>query len=125
MQNVKESSEILHQFKKIGVKTSIDDFGTGYSSLNVLNRLPIDFVKIDKSFVNEIGTNSNSTSLVKTIIDIGSNLNFELIAEGIEHQIQADFLNQNGCRYGQGYFYSPPLRAEEIEKLIQQQLVKN
>lgn len=125
MQNVKESSEILHQFKKIGVKTSIDDFGTGYSSLNVLNRLPIDFVKIDKSFVNEIGINSNSTSLVKTMIDIGSNLNFELIAEGIEDEIQADFLNKNGCRYGQGYLYSPPLRAEEIEKLIQRQLVRN
>jgi diguanylate cyclase (GGDEF)-like protein len=118
MQNIKESFKILVQLKELGVKISIDDFGTGYSSLNVLNRLSIDFVKIDKSFVDEIATSANTASLIKTMIDMGSNLNFELIAEGIEDKIQADFLNENGCRFGQGYLFNKPLPPEEVETLI-------
>jgi EAL domain-containing protein (putative c-di-GMP-specific phosphodiesterase class I) len=124
MQNIKESISILSLLKEIGVKISIDDFGTGYSSLNVLKQLTIDYVKIDKSFVSEIDTNSNTASLVKTMIEMGSNLNFEVIAEGIESEQQAEFLNKNGCRFGQGYLYSQPLPAEEIEVFIENKLLK-
>lgn len=124
MQNFKVASEVIQELKQIGIKISVDDFGTGYSSLNVLNRLPIDFVKIDKSFVDEIPSNNNTASLVKMIIDMGEILKFDLIAEGIEKGQQSDFLKQNGCRYGQGYLYSPPLETEEVEKLLTKQLVK-
>lgn len=125
MQNVKESSTILRQLREFGVKICIDDFGTGYSSLSVLNRLSIDFVKIDKSFVKEITKNSNTASLVKTMIEMGKNLEFDLIAEGIEDEQQHEFLIENGCRFGQGYLYSKPLLAKEVEVLIKKQLVKH
>jgi diguanylate cyclase (GGDEF)-like protein/PAS domain S-box-containing protein len=118
MQNIKNSSSIISILKKLGVKVAIDDFGTGYSSLSVLNKLPFDFVKIDKSFVSESTTDENTASLIKTMIEMGVNLQFDLIAEGIETSGQASFLTQNGCRYGQGYLYSPPLPVGEIEKLL-------
>ncbi|WP_209121362.1 bifunctional diguanylate cyclase/phosphodiesterase [Alkalihalobacillus sp. BA299] len=123
MQNIAESSVIIQEIKSIGVKISIDDFGTGYSSLSVLNKLPIDYVKIDQSFINEILTNVNTALLVKTIIEMGKNLNFALIAEGIETEQQAEFLIQNGCHYGQGFFYSSPLPADEVEKLLMKKQV--
>jgi diguanylate cyclase (GGDEF)-like protein/PAS domain S-box-containing protein len=125
MQDIKESYNKIVQLKKIGVKISIDDFGTGYSSLSVLNRLPIDFVKIDKSFVDKVMTNDHTASLVKTMIQMGASLNFELIAEGIEEEQQAKFLVENGCQMGQGYFYSRPLPQEEIEVLLKEELVNN
>jgi diguanylate cyclase (GGDEF)-like protein/PAS domain S-box-containing protein len=118
MQNINQSSIIIQDLKKLGVKISIDDFGTGYSSLSVLSKLPIDFVKIDKSFVHESTTNPNAASLVKTIVEMGKNLQFELIAEGIEKKEQAEFLIENGCYRGQGYFYSPPLSLAEVELLL-------
>jgi diguanylate cyclase (GGDEF)-like protein len=114
MQDVKESFMILSQLKEIGVKLSIDDFGTGYSSLHVLSQLPIDYVKIDKSFIKEMTHNPKTAALVKVMMEMGANLGFELIAEGIENEEQAEFLNQIGCRFGQGYLYSPPLPADEI-----------
>ncbi len=118
MQNINKSSVIINALKCLGVKISIDDFGTGYSSLSVLSNLPIDFVKIDKTFVSEILINANTASLVKTMIEMGKNLNFELIAEGIENKLQAEFLINVGCRFGQGYYYSPPLSSVEVEKLL-------
>lgn len=124
MQNLDVSSDVINELKRIGVKISLDDFGTGYSSLNVLNRLPIDYLKIDKSFVNEISSNSSTASLVKTIISIGENFKFDLIAEGIETEEQAEFLKQNGCCLGQGYLYSPPLPAEKAEALIREKTNK-
>jgi diguanylate cyclase (GGDEF)-like protein len=118
MQNINQSSAIIHELKRIGVKVAIDDFGTGYSSLSVLSQLPIDLIKIDKSFVNDILTNSNAASLIKIIVDLSRNLNFGLVAEGIENEQQAEFLMQNGCSYGQGYLYSPPLSEAELESLL-------
>lgn len=118
MQNIHQSSAIIHDLKKLGVKILIDDFGTGYSSLSVLSKLPIDYVKIDKSFVHESTTNPNAASLVKTIVEMAKNLKFELIAEGIENKKQAEFLIKNGCYRGQGYFYSPPLSPAEVEKVL-------
>jgi diguanylate cyclase (GGDEF)-like protein/PAS domain S-box-containing protein len=123
MQNITNSNTIINTLKSLGVKIAIDDFGTGYSSLNVLNKLTIDLVKIDKSFVNEITSSTNSASLVKTMIEIGENLQFDLIAEGIENKQQADFLIQNDCRFGQGYLYSPPLPAGEVESLLLKQYI--
>ncbi len=123
MQKINQSFAIISKLKNIGIKVSIDDFGTGYSSLSVLSSLPIDVIKIDKSFIQKMMTNANTASLVKTIIEMGSNLNFGLIAEGIETEEQANFLILNGCQIGQGYLYSPPVTKEEIEKLLHKENV--
>lgn len=124
MQNINQSTAIITELKNLGVELAIDDFGTGYSSLSVLNNLPINTIKIDKSFVNEIMTNSNTASLVKTIIEMGKSLKFDLVAEGIENEQQAEFLIENGCRFGQGYFYRQPLTADETENLLRKQLIE-
>jgi len=104
--------------KELGVKISIDDFGTGYSSLSYLKHLPIDSIKIDKSFVDDIIDHSSQGAMVKTIIDMGHNLNFNVIAEGIEKPEQEAFLKENGCKVGQGYLYSRPLPAEQLQEFI-------
>lgn len=117
MQNIKESIAILSSLKKMGIKTSMDDFGTGYSSLHILQSLPIDTIKIDKSFIDDI-RNTNRQSLVKTIIDLGLNLNLNVIAEGIEHEHQIDALIENNCLVGQGYLFSKPISPDEFEMLL-------
>ena len=124
MQNISHSATVLQKLRNLGVKISIDDFGTGYSSLSVLNHLPINLVKIDKSFINQIVTNSNTAALVKTMIKMGENLHFDLIAEGIEEVEQVEFLIQNGCKFGQGYYYSRPLPASEVTSILKEGVCK-
>lgn len=118
MQNIDTTSDIIHGLKHLGVKISIDDFGTGYSSLSVLSRLPIDHVKIDKSFIKEIKSNQNIKALVRTMIEMGEHLNFDLIAEGIEDKEQEEILIRKGCHYGQGFYYSKPSSPEELEPIL-------
>ncbi|MNM74721.1 Phytochrome-like protein cph2 [compost metagenome] len=118
VQNIEKSTLILRLLRLIGVKLSIDDFGTGYSSLSILKHLPIDKIKIDKSFVDDIIYHSNQGAMVKTIIDMGINLNFKVIAEGIEKKEQVNFLIHNACNLGQGYYYSPPLSIENMEAYL-------
>lgn len=117
MQNIKESREILKCLRGMGIKIAIDDFGTGYSSLHVLQKLPIDTIKIDKSFVDELDSNSMNP-MVKTIIDLGLNLNLTIVAEGIESEDQRDILLNQGCTIGQGYLYSKPVTPEAFEELM-------
>lgn len=118
MQNIEKSTIILNQLKELGVKLSIDDFGTGYSSLSYLKHLPIDKLKIDKSFVDDIIHHMNQGAIVKTIIDMGHNLQYTVIAEGIEKEEQVKFLRENSCKIGQGYFFSKPLPPEKMLELI-------
>ncbi|WP_245894406.1 putative bifunctional diguanylate cyclase/phosphodiesterase [Planomicrobium soli] len=124
MQNIKESRDILTQFKKLGVKISIDDFGTGYSSLHILSKLPIDTIKIDKSFIDELDQLDRSP-IIKAIIDLSLNLNLSIVAEGIETVNQLEFLQANGCMIGQGYLFSKPVKANEFEQLIRTNDVRN
>ncbi|MDE3839028.1 GGDEF domain-containing protein [Bacillus methanolicus] len=119
MQNIEKSTFILNQLKALGVKISIDDFGKGYSSLSYLKHLPIDNLKIDKSFVDDIIHHSNQGAIVKTIIDMGHNLNFTVIAEGIEKEEQVKFLIENSCKIGQGFLFSKPLPPEKIPELLE------
>lgn len=119
MQNSDMSGVILNQLKDLGVTLAIDDFGTGYSSLSLLKHLPIDKIKIDKSFVDDIIYHSNQGAMVKTIIDMGHNLQFTVIAEGVEEAEQVEFLMKNGCRVGQGYYYSKPLPLHEMEEIFE------
>ena len=105
---------LIKRLKAYNIKVAIDDFGTGYSSLSHLQHLNIDYLKIDKSFVNGIDSSYQSRSIVKSILDIGLNLGIGVIAEGIETQFERDFLRRNGCPFGQGYFFKQPVLADEL-----------
>jgi diguanylate cyclase (GGDEF)-like protein/PAS domain S-box-containing protein len=118
MHNIEESLPVLNSLKKMGVSISIDDFGTGYSSLAYLMHLPINTLKIDKMFIQDTGRNPKSDAIVKTIINMGNNLGFNVIAEGIEEAYQLDYLEKLGCQQGQGYFFSKPVEADELESIM-------
>jgi EAL domain-containing protein (putative c-di-GMP-specific phosphodiesterase class I) len=108
----------LEELKALGVRIAIDDFGTGYSSLNYLRRFPVDTLKIAKAFVEELGSNSDQERLVAAIIRLGSTLGLDTVAEGIEDQAQRDRLRALRCRYGQGYFFSRPVPAHELDPVL-------
>ena len=106
----------LERLKDLGCKLSIDDFGTGYSCLSYLKELPIDKMKIDQSFVINIGNDPKNLAVVATIIDLAKRLGMSVVAEGIEKTSQADILQKMGCRQGQGYLFSKPLTVVELRK---------
>jgi EAL domain-containing protein (putative c-di-GMP-specific phosphodiesterase class I) len=108
----------LEELQGMGVRLAIDDFGTGYSSLSYLRELPIDLLKIDKSFVDGIAMSTQRLALVEVIIRIAKTLGLTLIAEGIESEVQRDMLVSMGCRYGQGYLLATPMPADEAEALV-------
>lgn len=114
MQEPDNCQRLLRDLKALGVKVSIDDFGTGYSSLSSLRRYPIDELKIDRSFVDEVGSNPDDRALTQTILAMAEALGLSVIAEGVETQEQLDVLRNLGCRAGQGYFLGMPLTVEEI-----------
>jgi diguanylate cyclase (GGDEF)-like protein/PAS domain S-box-containing protein len=105
----------MHQLRQLGVRFSVDDFGTGYSSLSYLTKLPIDQLKIDKSFVRNIRVTPSDTVIVQTILGMAENLGLECIAEGVETQEQHAFLLQHGCKQFQGYLFSMPLPLADFE----------
>ncbi|MCX7098267.1 MAG: EAL domain-containing protein [Methylococcales bacterium] len=108
----------LQALKQLGVHVSIDDFGTGYSSLNYLKRLPIDELKIDKSFIDDIGFNEDDRNIVRSIIALGHNLHLKVLAEGVQNQKQFDFLKENNCDIIQGYYFSKPLMASAVVEFL-------
>jgi len=108
----------LEALKALGVRIAIDDFGTGYSSLNYLRRFPVDTLKIAKGFVEEIGSSAEQERLVAAIVRLGAILGLETVAEGIEDESQRDRLRTLKCRYGQGYFFSRPVPAHELEPVL-------
>lgn len=115
--HLREAEAILRELRSIGVRISIDDFGTGYSSLSLLKQLPINTLKIDKSFIQDL--DNNGKVIVDTIISMGENLNFNLVAEGIESREQLTYLKETDCREGQGYYFSKPLKPEEIDQFYE------
>ena len=118
MENEKESIGKLNEINALGVSISIDDFGTGYSSLSKLKSLPIDTIKIDKSFVDDLPHDATSVNIATTIIDLAHNLGFKVVAEGVETKEQIDFLLYLGCDQFQGYYYSKPLPSDEFRKKL-------
>ena len=110
----------LKRLKDIGVSISLDDFGTGYSSLGYLKRFPIDVLKIDKSFVDDVTTNANDAAIALSVISLAHNLNLRVIAEGVETRAQVDFLAERGCDEMQGYYFSRPLAAPAFTALLRQ-----
>lgn len=118
MKNPEEAIEILRQINDLNIELAIDDFGTGYSSLSYLKRLPIDKLKIDKSFVNGLPDGEEDIAIAKAVIALTQSLNIKVIAEGVETKEQKDFLLENGCKNIQGYFYSKPIFADEMEQYL-------
>ena len=120
MQNTESTKAILDRLNKIGVYLSMDDFGTGYSSLSYLKQFPFRTLKIDRSFVKDLHSNSQDLAIVKAIIALGQTLNLSVVAEGVETKELRDLLKNLGCEYIQGYLYSKPVPASDATKLLQQ-----
>jgi predicted signal transduction protein with EAL and GGDEF domain len=118
MQDAERTALVLRDLKAVGVHTSIDDFGTGYSSLSHLRRLPLDILKIDRSFVSEMDNNNEGLEIVHTIISLARVLRMDVVAEGIETIEQANQLTSLGCKYAQGYFFSKPMNPTSVEALL-------
>lgn len=116
IQNSEVTLEKMKQLKELGVKIAIDDFGTGYSSLGYLKNFPIDALKIDRSFIQDVTTNEADAAITDTIITLAQNLHLDVIAEGVETKEQKDFLLSRNCRYIQGYYFSKPIKAEEFNR---------
>ncbi|GGF93845.1 bifunctional diguanylate cyclase/phosphodiesterase [Paenibacillus abyssi] len=116
MMDAAVSSSILHKLTEHGIRISLDDFGTGYSSLSYLKNLPIHKLKIDRSFIRDITVDQNDKAIVATIISMAQHLNLDVIAEGIETKEQLEILMKNDCKEIQGYYYSRPLSADEVEE---------
>lgn len=119
MQNAEPTVRMLGNLRRMGIRLAVDDFGTGYSSLSYLKRFPIDTLKIDKSFVQDVTVDDDDASLVKAIVVMGHALKLNVIAEGVETAEQLAFLRQQGCDGMQGYFFSRPLPLEEITPMLQ------
>ncbi|WDD96766.1 putative bifunctional diguanylate cyclase/phosphodiesterase [Thalassomonas actiniarum] len=112
------ANKLLSKVRTIGMSVSVDDFGTGYSSLSYLKQLPLDFLKIDRSFINDIVTDDNDKAIVKAVIALAHNLNLCVIAEGVETQEQLSFLTDNACNSVQGYLFSRPVQFNAFVELL-------
>ncbi|MGZ4759659.1 MAG: putative bifunctional diguanylate cyclase/phosphodiesterase, partial [Acidimicrobiales bacterium] len=119
MENVGMTSKLLSALRSAGVRISVDDFGTGYSSLAYLKRLPVDEVKIDRSFVSDLDDDGANTSLVAAVVAIAASLGISTVAEGVEKPEQAARLHQLGCNEAQGYWFSRPVPADEIAAVME------
>jgi diguanylate cyclase len=114
MVDAQQSIEKLHSFRKLGLTLSIDDFGTGYSSLAYLKKFPIQTLKIDRSFIHDLGLDSDNDAIVKATIAMANSLNLKVIAEGVENRAQVDVLNKYHCQEVQGYLFSKPLSSDDF-----------
>lgn len=118
IENVEKAIEIFAQLKQRGIQICLDDFGTGYSSLSYLHRLPIDIVKIDRSFAQQMSTDAEKREIVKAIANLCKNLSKPVIVEGIETPEQRNLLLDFGCEFGQGYLFSRPLRSDLVQQML-------
>jgi diguanylate cyclase (GGDEF)-like protein/PAS domain S-box-containing protein len=128
MRNAESTAYALKELKAIGVRLAVDDFGTGYSSLSYLTRFPIDTLKLDQSFIQDIVAGSDDAIVVSAVISMGKGLRHRVIAEGIETLEQLTFLKANGCDEGQGYYFSRPISAQQFASLLEmpcQRLIVN
>jgi diguanylate cyclase (GGDEF)-like protein/PAS domain S-box-containing protein len=119
MQDSKSTGSVLRGLKDMGVQLALDDFGTGYSSLSYLKRFPIDTVKIDQSFVRNVTTDADDASIVSAVISMGESLHMRVVEEGVETREQLAFLQEHGCPFGQGYYFSQPMVAAKFSHLLE------
>jgi EAL domain-containing protein (putative c-di-GMP-specific phosphodiesterase class I) len=118
MSEIAESIDKLRTLRGMGLHISLDDFGTGYSSLAYLSKLPLDALKVDRSFVRGMTENADDTSIISTIISLAQSLRLKVVAEGVETEQQAQLLRLLRCDQAQGYLFSKPLPLEEVERLL-------
>ena len=118
LEDLEDAIAKMSALKAKGVRFSLDDFGTGYSSLSYLKRLPLDQLKIDKSFAQDAANDADDAFIARTIIDLGQGLGLEVIAEGVETERQRSVLARHGCNAYQGYLFSKPLPAYEIDQFL-------
>ena len=119
MEDVEETVRHVNRLRDFGLQIVIDDFGTGYSSLSYLQRLPIDTLKVDRSFVARIqNTPDGNRNIVEAIISLAHRLEMIVVAEGVENQEQYAILLDMNCQYGQGYLFSKPIASEDVDKLV-------
>jgi diguanylate cyclase (GGDEF)-like protein/PAS domain S-box-containing protein len=119
MKRVESTASVLQELRTRGVRVAVDDFGTGYSSLSYLKKFPIDALKIDQSFVRQLTTNPDDTTIVSAIISIGRSMKLRVIAEGVETREELEFLQAHRCDEGQGYYFSRPILPEQFAKLLE------
>ena len=119
--SLEHASAILNRLRNMGIRIALDDFGTGYASLSYLNRLPIDLLKIDKSFIDQISDSENGSAFVKAIITMGHVLGCDVISEGVESDNQLDVLQSYSCDLLQGFLWSKPLSLEQAQLLTRQE----
>jgi EAL domain-containing protein (putative c-di-GMP-specific phosphodiesterase class I) len=118
MQDIELAVATMNELQALGVQISIDDFGTGYSSLSALKTFPVARLKIDKSFINDLAADENDQAVTSAVISLGQKLNMRVIAEGVETDDQVAFLLKNNCDEMQGFHFSRPVSAQDIEKLL-------
>ncbi|WP_237051351.1 EAL domain-containing protein [Magnetospirillum sp. ME-1] len=118
LSNGEEILAKMEAIRSLGVSLSVDDFGTGYSSLSYLKSFPVDVLKIDRSFIADMGERSDDATMVEAIIALGHSLHLEVVAEGVETQEQLDFITNQGCDVAQGYFFSPPLSGPRFREFV-------
>jgi len=121
MKDTAKSIMLLKRLRELGVDISIDDFGTGHSSLAYLKQLPITKLKIDQSFVQNLEESKKDRAIARTIIELGRGLGLKVLAEGVESEAQKEFIYENGCELMQGFLFSKPLNAEQMENLLKNQ----
>jgi predicted signal transduction protein with EAL and GGDEF domain len=114
MGNLAQATEALNALKALGARISLDDFGTGYSSLSCIRELPLDKVKIDRSFISKIETDSAARLILRTMLGLCNGLGHDCIVEGVESDEQVDFLRKEHCRFMQGYFFAKPMGIEQV-----------
>ncbi len=119
MQDMRNAAEVLRGLAALGVTLAIDDFGTGYSSLSYLRKLPVDKIKIDRSFVSDVVGNEDAAAVARAMVGLAHTLRLSVVAEGVETEAQEAFIRETGCAYGQGFLYGRPARPEDCAPLIQ------
>jgi EAL domain-containing protein (putative c-di-GMP-specific phosphodiesterase class I) len=118
MKRAESAASVLKTLRSSGVQIAVDDFGTGYSSLSYLRKFPIDALKIDQSFIRQISTTPDDTTIVTAVISMGRSLNLRVVAEGVETLEELSFLQAHLCDEAQGYYFSRPILPEHFAKLL-------
>jgi len=121
MEQLDAAITILTELRRLGVRLALDDFGTGYSSLSYLRRLPVDILKIDRSFIGGVTGSAEESALARAIVNLGQTLGLETVAEGIETAEQLATLRELGCQLGQGYYFAKPLEPEAVDGLFERE----